>query len=659
MIHTPKLIGLIILLLGIACSATAQQAAISHGDEMYAARAYSRSLNYYEKAIAKDSTNSYVLRQLGDVCYRLSRIDESLHWFEKLLRQPDSEPGDWLAYAKALIKSGQYEQAATSLLHMTDLGEPTDESKALERQLLEVVQLFHDSANVEISPLNLNTEGTDMSPVIVDGQLVYCSSGMQLPRARKSFIDDEPYLKLYQSVIIADTIFGQPSLFAPSLKSRFHDGPISYAQQAGEVFVTHNSVGSRQRNRNEFVNLKIQKSIRESGRWGYPVDLPFNSSRWSVAHPASASNGKLLIFVSDNPQGLGGTDLYLSRFEAGRWSNPMNLGPQFNTPGNELFPVLAGDSTLYFSSDGHGGLGGLDLFASAFSGNDFGPIRNLGYPINSPGDDFGMALVEGGRKGYFSSNRSGGRGKDDLYFFVYKSFSVPVLFLVKDAGSDEPVGSCEVSVLNQKGDMVASGLTAQDGGLQLKLRTGESYQLCASKSNYLGNKQDLILSNQVVPSELAVNIGLEPDTLRTEIGEQSTSLNLKNGESVQVIETVVVHYDLGKWTLRPDAFEVLSPLVKYLADHSKLQVLIESYADSRGSDDFNLKLTENRSRIVENYLISNYIRPERIETKAYGEAQLLNGCDNKTKCTEAQHAQNRRSVIKIIGKQVANGANIK
>lgn len=659
MIRKPKLIGLIVLLLGFACLASAQRAAIGRADELFAARAYARSVKFYKKAIARDSTNSYVLRQLGEVCARTKRFDESLYWFGKLVRQADCQPADWLAYAKAMKESGQYEKATECLLHFTDMAGPTSESSSFALQLESVMNLFRDSASFDIKALPINTGETDMSPVLIDNQLVFCSSGMQLSGSRKSFTDDEPYLKLYQAEVIADGVLGQPKLFAPTLKSRFHDGPIGYAAQSGQLFVTHNSVGTRHGSRKEFVNLKIQKLTRESGRWNYPVDLPFNSGRWSVAHPASTDDGKLLIFVSNNPAGFGGTDLYLSRLEAGGWTGPVNLGPQINTPGNELFPVLSGDSILYFSSDGHGGLGGLDLFACSFSAQNFGPIRNLGYPMNSPADDFGLALAEGGRKGYFSSNRSGGKGKDDLYFFEQKLFSRPVRFLVKEAGSDEPVSLCLLTVLNQHGDTVAAGITNPDGLLQLKLRTGESYRIRSRQRDYSENWQDLILTDSADPAESSVAISLEPLAPQTKALPAPIYLAMENGDPVQVLEVFTIHYDLGQWMLRSDAYDILNPLIDYLSEYPDLEIRIESHADCRGSRELNDKLSERRARVVQNFFVSRYIRPERIKASSYGESRLLTMCSDGVTCEEDEHAVNRRSVIKIVRKGAFDGMRVK
>lgn len=637
----------------------AQKATIAHADELYAARAYPRSLKFYQKAIEKDSTNSYVLRRLGDVCFRTDRMDESVKWFGKLVQQAACLPADWLALGKAFTESGQYEQASSCLVQFNKLSPPNDESLAFARQLTEVLELFRDSANFELKALNLNTEGSDMSPVLIDQQLVFCSSGLQLPVSRKSFTDNEPYLKLYQSDILTDGVLSQPKLFAPTLRSRFHDGPVCYAPKADQLFITHNSVGSSQSKRKEFINLKIQKSKRESGRWDYAVDLPFNSSRWSVAHPAATADGTMLVFVSNNPAGYGGTDLYLSRLEADGWSSPVNLGPEINTPGDELFPCLAGDSVLYFSSNGHLGLGGLDLFASTLAGNNFGPLRNLGYPINSPADDFGLALAEGGQKGYFSSNRSGGKGKDDLYFFLQKSFSVPVQFLVSDAASGDALPLCPVSVLNQQGDTVASGLTAPDGQLQLKLKSGESYRVRTRQREYQENVQDFLLASSAPSTGPVVNIKLEPLGPQTPASRPPIYLAMENGEPVQVLEVFIIHYDLAKWELRPDAYDILNPLIGYLGEHPDLEIRIESHADCRGSRELNNLLSEKRALVVQNFFVSRYILPARIKASSYGESRLLNLCSDGVTCDEDEHAVNRRSVVKLVRKGAFDGMRVK
>lgn len=660
MIRNARLIGLIVILSGFFGFCMGQTGKIAKGDSYYRSQQYARAQKYYEKAFKRDTLNSYVIRQLADIELKNKHNKEAVNWYGKLVRRSDCVPKDYLDYAKTLCTAGRYDESAFWLLRYNERAGFPEDGKAFSRELAATLSLLRDTAAYEIEPLGINTQESDMTPTIVDGKLVFCSAGRQLNGpSRKTEVDEDPYMKLFISDILPDGQLAQPKLFAPTLKSQYHDGPIAYAAKADEIFITHNSIGVNSDNRKRFVNLKIQKSKREAGRWSSAVDLPFNSTRWSVAHPATNAAGSLLIFVSDNPDGMGENDLYITSLVRGGWTNPENMGPTINTPGNEVFPYLANDSTLYFSSDGFSGLGGIDIYKSISINGVFQAPQNVGSPINSAYDDFGMALTGDGFSGYFTSNRIGGVGKDDIYSFKRISFTLPVLFQVRDSESKKYLPLADITVRTEQGDTLVNGLTDTNGLTTLELPAGKKLLAVVSHDGYTHQEFELNFAKEKAgtPQELALSLDFNP--VKAEESVHPLFVDIEDGQQIQILDVYAIHYDLAKSTIRPDAYEVLNPLINYLSEHPELEVRIESHADSRGKREMNQKLSDNRARILNNYFVSHYIRPERIRYKGFGESRLLNLCIDGVNCSDDEHSVNRRSVIKIVRKGAYDGMRVK
>ncbi|WP_372774049.1 OmpA family protein [Mangrovibacterium sp.] len=649
-------IAILVCFVGLNLLSVAQTTAIMRGDQYYNDQAFAKSIRFYQSAFEKDSTDLEALRRLADATFMANRLDESLQWYARLVNYEDAINQDFLGYANALSQATRYEEAAYWLMRL-DSKDPDDEkARAMKQKLMDLLGLFRDSASYTITPLFVNTKDTELGPVIIGDQLVFCSTGLQLGLTGSPFLEDEPYLKLYASDILPDGQVGPPKLFAPTLRSRFHDGPIAYAPKTDQVFITHNHFGSQTQKASDDVHLKIQRSTREFDRWNYAYELPMNNRKYSVAHPATNSDGSVLIFVSDKMGGYGGTDLYVSRLEKGQWTKPENLGPEINTAENELFPYLAPDSTLYFSSNGHGGLGGLDLFKVLPEGGVYKRVWNLGYPMNSRGDDFGLALTKEGDRGYFSSNRESGKGRDDLYYFVQKIEKVPILFFVTDSESGKPVADVELGVLNANGDTIAMAFGNFEGVSNVDLKDGERCRAFVSRRGYLPAQYELTVKGQIFNSPSQVDIALTPipkgDLPPMELDDQPPFyVSIDPAHPDQINHEYSIYYDFGKWALRPDAFKVLNPLVDYLKKNPELEIRIASYADWRGSKDINRLLSVERARIVNNYFVSRNINPSRIQYSGLGEAPLPDGVTDISRISEKQASENRRTVIRIVRKQ--------
>ena len=373
------------------------------------------------------------------------------------------------------------------------------------------------------------------------------------------------------------------------------------------------------------------------------IAFPYNSDNFSVGHPAISADGTKLIFSSNMPGGSGQSDLYISERINGEWQKPINLGAEINTFGNEVFPFLANDSTLFFSSDGHEGYGGLDIFESNMVNGKWTTPWNLKLPLNSPYDDFSIVFNRNLTDGFFSSNRPGGLGSDDIY--VFRKYHrtpgvqvpekpkevIPLISgLVKDKKTLAPLDSATVFLLNKQTGEVLVLKTNRDGYFEAPIVKGVTYIAKAMKSNYF----DDCLSIIIPTDEASVKIKTPKDLLLDKYALNKTF----------VIENI--YYDLDKWFIRDDAKPSLNKLVGLLNQYP-INVEIGSHTDSRASAKYNIQLSQKRADAAVKYLISKGIDAKRLTYKGYGETMLINRCADGVKCTEAEHQANRRTEFKI------------
>lgn len=625
----------------------AQTGKLRRADQYYEQMLYFKAFPLYQKAYEKDKANNDILRRMAETAYLTGENDLSLRYYKRLITRNRARREDLLGYAKALKKDRNYEEAAFWLAEYNEEGEDSL-SHDFQGQLDYISKLYRDSVYCTVSPLKINTKYSELGPLIFGDRLVFCSSGRRTGVVRKSYLDAEPYLKVYSGRILENGQLAQPEIFASRVRSKYHDGPLTIADSMGLMFITQNQKPKgMQLNENKLIQLKIKEARLLMGIWEPTVDFPYNSKKYSVAHPAINESGTTLIFSSNMPGGYGKSDLYVSHWEDGAWSKPVNLGPEINTAGTELFPDQVNDSVLYFSSDYHEGLGGLDIIRAEFKYDGSVDITNPGAPINSSFDDFSTALLEGEYKGYFASNRS---GNDDIYFYEKKNIPIPVRILVSDHESESPVELAEVYVLNELGDTVAHSLTDRQGELDLDLVNGDSYRMLVRKRNYFSYEQDFVcteLSPNLTPK---YEVALQYDPSTPGDGVRPIYMDMEDGEPIQILEIFAIHYELAQWKIKPKNFDILNPVIDYLAANPDLELRIESHADSRGSREFNDRLSNKRAVIVNNYFVSRYIRPERLKYKGFGESRLLNICYDKIPCSEEEHAVNRRTIIKIVRK---------
>ncbi len=646
-----------LLLLVFIClipgQAFSQKITTKLADKSFEEFAYMDAIELYEYAYKRDTTDNYVIKQLAEANRNVGNTEEVERWLKKLIDRHAEQPEDIFNYSQALKSNGKYLIAEQWLKEYSDL-RPEDGRVNIQVSLLEYIQfLMRDSTSYQIRNVSVNTPGSEMGPAFYKDQFIFSSTSIGTKSGATYKWNELPYLDLYSAKTnTASGDISAPQPFAPKLKTSYHDGPVSFDQKNDIIYFTRNSFvkGKTSKSSEGIVNLKIFLGKLENEDWKLTGGFRYNSDEYSVGHPSVDRNGTILYFASDMPGGYGKSDIYFSVLSNGQWSQPFNLGPKVNTEGNEFFPFISNDGVLYFSSNGHGGLGGLDIYFSVPEQGVFNSIENMGYPVNSSKDDFGMALDSTGMKGYLSSNRLGGKGNDDLYFL--KIMRVPVIIrgVVKDRDTKDVLPDATVTVIDENGKTILTSITRTDGQFEFEVNKGQHYIVNVTKEFYIESEKDFATMTLRPNDEVFSEIFLEQKIEELDNTPAPINMEEEDGKALQVIEIEYINYELDKADIAGGAAASLDKLIALLKEFPDLEIRIESHTDARGSDEYNLLLSKKRAKAAFDYAISKGIDPNRMLYQGYGETKLLNNCGNGVQCSEEQHEVNRRSIVKVVRK---------
>lgn len=621
-------------------------------DKSFNAFAYVDAIGLYEFAYEKDTADNYVVKRLADANRFVGNTEEVEKWLKKLIDREVSEPEDLFNYSQALKSNGKYLLAEQWLKEYAEI-RPDDGRVNIQVSLLEYIQfLTRDSANYEIINTAINTPGSEMGPAFYKNELILSSTSIGAKSGATYKWNELPYLNMYSAQIQSNGDLTSPAPFAPKLKTAYHDGPATFDQKREIIYVTRNntSKGKASKSSDGVVNLKIFEGKLIDNVWTLSGSFRYNSEQYSVGHPSIDKTGTVLYFASDMPGGYGKSDIYFTTFSNGAWSKPINLGPKINTEGNEFFPFISGDGILYFASDGHGGLGALDIYFSVPERGIFNSIENMGAPTNSPKDDFGISLDSTGVRGYFASNRPGGKGNDDIYFLKIKRVPVIIRGIVKDRDTKDILSNAKISVIDEAGETILTSITPTDGQFEFEVNKGQQYVVNVTRENYTETEK-IIVTAQLRPNDEAfAEIFMEQLIDESQLGPAPKSMEEEEGEQIQIIDIDYINYELDKSAVEPASAATLDKLVAILKEYPDLEMRIESHTDSRGSDEYNMQLSKKRAQSAFEYVVSKGIDANRLQYRGFGETKLLNRCANGVDCDESEHEVNRRSIVKVIRK---------
>lgn len=441
-----------------------------------------------------------------------------------------------------------------------------------------------------------NSRRSDFAPMYLDKELntiYFTSSTEKATGTNKSEITGMKKSDIFFSKKDENGKWTRPEPAEGSLNTENDEGVVSFSPDGQTMYFT-----LARRAPDADTSVEIYTSRRSDATWSEPQKFEITADTLSAyGHPAVSPDGTYLYFASDMPGGFGGKDIWRINLKE-RSGSLENLGPQINTGGDEMFPYLRADSLLYFSSDGHPGFGGLDLFKARLnSTGDRWSIENMGLPINSAGDDFGITYGEG-ESGFFSSNRGDARGYDNIYSFEYPEIKVTISGMVLDK-DEEPVPNAIIRIVGDDGSNQKE-VARDDGSFRFKLERGVKYVMMAGAQGYLNVKQEF-----------------ESD-MEEEDADYEVDFILAAIHKPQVVENIF--YDFDKATLRPESKEALDEMAQMLRDNPNVTIEMGAHTDRKGSDEYNVNLSNRRAKSVVDYLVGAGISPDRLTWKGYGES---------------------------------------
>ncbi|MGF7140934.1 OmpA family protein [Roseimarinus sediminis] len=645
-----RYIGLTIVVLFLSTFAHGQKITIKLADKAFHDFSWREAIDLYTFAHEKDPENVYVIRKLADSYRYLGNTEMVEKWLSMLIELGEEQPEDLFNYSMALKTNGKYDLSEEYLKEYSKLS-PEDGRVNLEQSLLDYINfLVQDSARYEVESLPFNTKGADWGPTLYKNQLVYVSTGdPDESRDIKYNWDQLPFLDIYSVEIDEYGNYSKPDIYAKELMTSFHDGPATFDTNIDRMYFNSNRTNKNTNRVDDANNLQIYYADLEDGKWELKGGFKYNDARDNYRHPSIDASGDVLYFASDRPGGKGGNDIWWCRKQNGEWGEPVNL-EEINTEGEEVFPFIASDGVLYFSSDGLGGMGGLDIYMALPDRGVFTSYENMGYPVNTSRDDFGLVLEETGMSGYFSSDRPGGLGHDDIYQVDILYVPVQIRGVVRDRINTYELEGVKVALLDENMDTVEVAYSKEDGEFVFSAFKQRNYKLAVTKEDYLPAEKEVSTYNKLPNEKILVEIFIEmnfdlmdqPDRL------EPLSLEKIGDDELQIIQIEHINYAFDSDEILKDAAYILDKMVDMVSKYPDLEVIIESHTDSKGSDEYNLRLSKRRAASAYEYLVDKGIEPTTIEYTGYGETQLLNHCDDGVDCIEEEHAINRRSIIKLV-----------
>jgi len=610
---------LFLILLSFSLPLKAQSGKQKKADRLYENYAYLEATEVYKELIENEYNVTYNSRKLGDAYMMLRSPENAVFYYGDIIEDASVSSEYYYKYAQALRGIKRYEESRQWLKKYLESGR---ESEKIQTMLNK--DEYKNKTTYKLKKADFNSEFSDFGVFVKDDQVYFVSA-----RAEDDGVKDktyswngEPFLDIY----VLDKNSGNISPIDGDVNTKLHDGPAVISPDGKTIYFTRNNyLGNKEgkKGKEKTNHLKLYSATNSESGWIAVKELDFNSNEYSIGHPTLSSDGKTLYFTSDMPNGMGGTDIYMvSIDENGNFGIPENLGEPVNTEFDESFPFLDTDGTLYFSSNGHAGLGLFDIFRMTQDNE----IENLGEPVNSNLDDFAYFQVANSREGYIATNRGG--EDDDIYVFNKLN---PLILKgeVTDAVNGNPIAMATVRLMNQNEEEIAFLETDKEGKYQTEVSRDKNLPIEAKEIRYK-NFETIVNTNKTDDIDtLIFDIQLDP---------------IKDVEYLAEINNI--YFDFDKSNIRADAASELDKLVDLMkTEYPELVIEISSHTDRRGSNVYNEKLAERRAMATYEYLISEGISKDRLEYKSFGETKPAIDCE---RCSEKDHQLNRRSMFKVV-----------
>ncbi|TDT39628.1 WD40 repeat protein [Maribacter spongiicola] len=638
---------ILVLLLFFHGLTKAQERLIQKGNEKFDSYSFSPAIDIYKKVLDKGFVSADLLRKLGNSYYYNADYKEAAQTYKQLVADYSAEvtAEDYFKYAQSLKTLGDYNASSDVMNKFMEITKSDGRAAAFNEDRDFMSEIEENSGRYNLGPFEYNSPYSDFAPSFYKEGLIFSSDRDtgNFARYRHTW-NAKDFLDLYEVNADSSSVDHVKKL-DENVNTRYHESTSVVTKDGQTMYFTRNNSERRKTIKDDkgIVRLKVLRAVlTDEGIWGEVEELPFNSDSYSVANPALSPDEKTLYFVSDMPGTLGESDLFMVSINEDRsFGTPQNLGSNINTEARETFPYITSEEILYFSSDGHPGLGGLDVFATKIKRQDFtGKVLNVGKPVNSNSDDFTFIFNEELRTGYVASNREGGMGYDDIYSFTETR---PLEFdciqkitgTVRDKISNEVLVGATIKVIDENNEEILSTITDSDGNYSLELDCNKGNFVRALMEGYVPSEEYIGVSDG---KPKIIDFYLERDQITAGFGDDLAKL----------LQLSTIYFDFDKYNIRKDSEVEIEKVVAAMEKYPSLRLKVNSHTDSRGPAAYNLWLSQKRAESTVNYMIKKGISKDRLVSEGYGETKLLNECSDGVKCSAIKHDINRRSEFIIL-----------
>jgi len=604
---------------------SAQNQYTKSADKLFNRYEYVDAAKEYLKLAEGSKADSYVYKQLAESYYNVFNTKEAVKWYAKVVEQKqDAET--YYKYAQMLKAEGNFKEADQQMQQFAQLAPNDQRAKTFVSKPNYLPELQGQTKLYDVVKSDVSSDKTDFGAVLTNDNNVYFASSRNTSRKTNSW-NEEPYLDIYKATYNANGTISD-AVAVENINTKWHDGPVSITSDGTTMYYGSESFNEKEFTKDKPKNAKfgkiyLYKATKEGDNWGNIKPLPFNNKGYDVRNPSISKDGKTLYFSSNMPGGFGGEDIWKVAVNADEYGTPENLGQKVNTEANESFPFITEDNILFFSSNGKTGFGGLDVFKMDL--NKGTEAINVGEPVNTSKDDFAFTYNTTKKVGFFSSNRG---GNDDI-FKADPVCNVQALIRVKDAKTGIVIEGATVMLVDEKQTTITNQTTAFNGETLSSVLCNTSYSAQVSKQGYESGVFEVAKAeNDQVVVEALLN-PIMPIITENEVILQP------------------IYFEYNKSNITAEGAAELNKLVMVMNEYSNMVIFAKSHTDSRGSDKYNMNLSERRAKATVQYLISKGIAKERISGQGFGESEPKVACQP---CTEEQYAQNRRSEFLIVKK---------
>jgi len=629
-----KKIYTIFLLLAISSTvAFAQSSKTKKADKLYDQLKYTDAAEEYLSLVKNGDNSNYVHERLANSYYFVNDTKNAETYYQRVVKDKNVDPETVFNYAQTLKSNGKPKEFNEQMKRFAQM-KPND-SRAVEfmkdpnylPRIIEESKQKYTASNLN----ELNSKFSDFGGRIYNGTFYFTSARNT---ARKTYEwNDEPFLDIYKASIVGGVI-KDAELLKGDVNTKYHESTVAISPDGKRMYFDRNDYykGKYKKDKDGINQLNIYYATNVDGRWTDIQPVSFNDTEYSNSHPAISADGKTLYFTSDRPGGKGQSDIYKVAIKAdGSFGTPENV-TDVNTEGREGFPFVDANGTLYFSSDGHMGMGGLDVFAAKAKGNGFEKPVNMGHGVNSLKDDFAFFYDVKTEEGFVSSDRAGGKGSDDIYRIEkIKSCELIANVTVIDIQTKEKLSNVRLELFDNKENRLKTQTSDNQGKGRFALACDQGHVIQASKEGYESGAQTIASVSK--SEEKEITIALRPIDLIAEEGK---------------VKLNAIHFDFDKHNIRPQAAFELDKLVEYMKKNKDVVIKVEAHTDNRGSAAYNKALSNRRAKSTVEYVISKGISKDRISGEGFGKSRPLHDCGDN--CTEQQHEDNRRSEFIIVKK---------